>query len=198
VSFVALSALWSTPRLQEVRLRRVARVPSPAVPVCGAVGIALFAVVTWAGYEGVNSYTANFDPSFIYAIFWVGVPLASVLLGDLFSAFSPWRALARLVRWAGTLAGVRWKPPLAYPRWLGRWPVVAGLLAFGWLELVYHDRDNPGLLASLSLAYLGLMLVGMALFGIETWTERGDPFGGYFNMFSRLSAFEVRERILYA
>jgi hypothetical protein len=75
--------------------------------------------------------------------------------------------------------------------------VVAGLIAFGWLELVYHGRDRPSLLASLSLAYFGLMLVGTALFGIETWTEHGDAFGGYFNLFSRLSAFEVRDRILY-
>jgi hypothetical protein len=197
VSFVALSALWSSPRLQEVRRRRVGRVPIFLVPLCGLVGIGLFAVVIWAGYAGVDSYTANFDPTFIYVIFWVGVPVASVLLGDVFTAFSPWRAIARTARWIGRRAGADWKPPLAYPLWLGRWPVVAGLLAFGWLELVYHDRDNPGLLASLSLTYLVLMLVGMALFGIEEWTERGDAFGGYFNMFSRLSAFEVRDRVLF-
>ena len=33
------------------------------------------------------------------------------------------------------------------------------------LELVYRDHDNPVTLASLSLAYFVLMLVGMALFG---------------------------------
>src|SRR5437764_10630187 len=59
VSFIALSALWSSPRLQEVRLRRLGRVPGAVSPACGAIGIALFAVVVWAGYEGVNSYTAN-------------------------------------------------------------------------------------------------------------------------------------------
>jgi hypothetical protein len=197
VSFIALSTLWSAPRLQEARLRRLGRIPAVLTPICGAIGIALFAVVIWAGYDGVASYTANFDPTFIYVIFWVGVPVASVLFGDLFSAFSPWRALARAARWAGSRAGVEWKPPLAYPRWLGRWPVVAGLLGFGWLELIYHYHDNPGLLASLSLAYLFLMLVAMALFGIETWTDRGDAFGGYFNMLSRLSAFEVRDRVLH-
>ncbi len=198
VSFVALSALWSSPRLQERRVKRLGRVPAWLGPLCGAIGLALFAVVIYAGYEGVNSYTANFDPTFVYVIFWVGVPLASVLAGDLFGAFSPWRALARAVRRAARQAGLKRSAPLAYPRWLGRWPVVAGLLAFGWLELIYHHRDDPSLLASLSLAYLGLMLVGMALFGIETWSERGDAFGGYFNLLSRLSLFEVRDGVLYA
>jgi hypothetical protein len=197
VSFIALSTLWSAPRLQEPRLRRVGRLPGGLSLLCGAVGVGLFALVVYAGYEGVNSYTANFDPTFIYVIFWVGVPVASVIFGDLFSAFSPWRAVARAARWTARRLGVDRPSPLAYPAWLGRWPVVAGLLAFGWLELVYHSRDDPSILASLSIAYFGLMVAGMALFGIETWSERGDAFGGYFNMVSRLSPFEVRDRVLY-
>jgi hypothetical protein len=197
VSFVALSALWSSPRLQHQRLRQVGRVPFWAVPVSGLVGIGLFAVVIYAGYEGVNSYTANFDPTFIYVIFWVGIPLASALCGDLFSAFSPWRATARAVRWLARRLSLTYRAPLTYPQWLGRWPVVAGLIAFGWLELIYHQHDSPPVLASLSLAYFALMLIGMALFGIEAWSERGDAFGGYFNMLSRLAMFEVRDRALY-
>jgi hypothetical protein len=101
------------------------------------------------------------------------------------------------LRWLGAQAGLRWRPPLSYPGWLGRWPVVAGLIAFGWLELVYHDHDNPVLLASLSLAYFTLMLVGMALFGIEEWSNRGDAFGGYFGLFSRLSCLDVRAGALW-
>jgi hypothetical protein len=75
--------------------------------------------------------------------------------------------------------------------------VVAGLLAFGWLELIYHYHDEPSLLASLSLAYFALMLLGMALFGIEQWSERGDAFGGYFGLLSRLSCFSVHDRALW-
>jgi hypothetical protein len=197
VSFIALSTLWSRPRLQEERLRRLARLPIWLPPLCGLIGLGLFAVVIYAGYAGVNSYTANFDPTFIYVIFWIGVPLASVLFGDLFSAFSPWRAAARGARWLARGIGVDRPAPLAYPRWLGRWPVVAGLLGFGWLELINHHRDDPSLLASLSLAYFVLMLIGMALFGIETWSDHADSFGGYFKMVSRLALLEVRDRVLY-
>jgi hypothetical protein len=197
VSFVALSTMWSSPRLQEESVRGLGPMPRWLTPVAGVVGVALFALVIYAGYEGVNSYTANWDPTFIYVTFWVGVPLASVLFGDLFSAFSPWRAVARVIRWAGRRAGLRGFAPRPYPVWLGRWPVVAGLLGFGWLELIYHHRDDPSLLASLSLAYFALMLAGMVAFGIEPWTERGDAFGGYFNMLSRLAPFEVRDGTLF-
>jgi hypothetical protein len=197
VSFVLLSTMWSRPRLQEVRERRLCAWPRLVSALAGLVGLALFALVIYAGYEGAAAYTANFDPTFIFVIFWVAVPLSSGLLGDWFRAFSPWRAFARAVHWMGTRAGIRWRAPLPYPAWLGRWPVVAGLLAFAWLELIYHNHDDPTILASLSLAYFTLMLLGMALFGIEQWSERGDAFGGYFGLFGRLSGLDVRDRALW-
>ncbi|HEY4450579.1 MAG TPA: fenitrothion hydrolase [Solirubrobacteraceae bacterium] len=197
VSFVLLSTMWPRPRLQQVRERRICAWPPALSAPAGLLGMALFALVVYAGYDGVAYYTANFDPTFIFVIFWVGVPVSSVLFGDWFRAFSPWRAFARGVRWVGARAGLRWRAPLSYPAWLGRWPVVAGLIAFAWLELIYHEHDNPVVLASLSLAYFTLMLLGMALFGIEQWSERGDAFGGYFGLFSRLSWLDCRARTLW-
>jgi hypothetical protein len=197
ISFVLLSALWSRPRLQDGRGRRVCSWPAALRVPTGAVGLALFALVIYAGYEGVPYYTENIDPTFIYVILWVAVPVSSVLIGDWFRAFNPWLAFAQAARWVGRHARLRWRPPLTYPSWLGRWPIVAGLIGFGWLELIYHDHDNPSTLASLSLAYFTLMLVGMALFGIEAWSERGDAFGGYFGLLARLSPLYVRNRALW-
>ena len=197
VSFVLLSAMWTQPRLQQEHELRLCAWPQALSVLGGAVGIALFALVIYAGYDGVPYYTTNFDPTFIFVIFWVGVPVSCLLFGNWFSAVSPWRAIARAWSWSLGRAGVRWRAPLAYPKWLGRWPVVAGLIAFAWLELIYHDHDNPSTLASLSLAYLGLMLVAMALFGIEEWSRRGDAFGGYFELFSRLSWLDARRRALW-
>jgi hypothetical protein len=81
------------------------------------------------------------------------------------------------------------EPFLRYPAWLGVWPAVAGLVGFGWLELVYEapGRDRPSLLAALSLGYFLVMLAGMQLFGVEQWGDRADGFGVYFNLLSRLS-----------
>src|SRR6185437_16311083 len=143
VSFVALSALWSTPRLQDAPERRLTRRPAWLSVAAGAVGLALFALVLYAGWDGVDSASANFDPTFIFVVFWVAVPVSSAILGDWFSAFSPWRALARGTRWTGRRLGIVWRAPLQYPSWLGRWPVVVGHVCFGWLELVYHVHDNP-------------------------------------------------------
>jgi hypothetical protein len=197
ISFVVLSTMWSRPRLQAVHERRLCGWPAALSVPAGTLGLALFALVVYAGYEGVPFYTSNLDPTFIFVIFWVGVPVASALFGDWFAAFSPWRAFARALRWLAQRANVTLRAPLRYPDWLGRWPVVAGLVCFGWLELVYHDHDNPVLLASLSLAYFALMMLGMALFGIDEWSERGDAFGGYFSLFARLSSVDVHDRALW-
>jgi hypothetical protein len=193
-SFVALSALWRRPVLQEPRVRRLFRIPVVVDIVCGALGIALFAVVVYAGFEGTQTPTANLAPTAVYVILWVGVPVLSVLFGDVFRAFNPWRSLALAVRWAARGRGWRAR---AYPAWLGRWPVVAGIVAFAWLELNYVHKTDPSILAGLAVAYAVLQLAGMAVYGIEAWSDRADPFGVYFGLFSLLSAFERRERVLH-
>jgi hypothetical protein len=185
VSFVALSALWMTPQLQEQRLRRLGKLPPPPLQwLASLIGLGLFVLVLYSGFAGAQVALANFSVTFIYVIFWVGLPVLSVLFGDVFQTFSPWRTCARV------LAPLVGRPRLDYPRRLGMWPAVAGLVGFGWLELVYvlPDRDQPSTLAALSLAYFVAMVIGMLLFGVDDWNERADGFGAYFSLLSRLSA----------
>lgn len=191
VSFVALSSLWLTPQLQKPTLRRLVTLPPPLEWLAGASGVGLFVVVVYSGWFGAQVAFANFSVTFIYVIFWVGGPVASVLFGDVFRAFNPWRTCARLLVGAFRMAHRHWQPPLRYPQRLGLWPAVAGIVGFGWLELVYvlQDRDDPSTLAWLSLAYFVVMLVGMLLFGVEEWGEQADGFGVYFTLLSKLSVF---------
>ena len=85
---------------------------------------------------------------------------------------------------------------LEYPTWLGRWPAAIGILGFAFVELAYRNRDDPSQLAIMALVYAVVMLAGMAWFGIETWSERADPFGVYFGLFARLSPFTRRDGVL--
>ncbi|HEY5317427.1 MAG TPA: fenitrothion hydrolase, partial [Solirubrobacteraceae bacterium] len=87
--------------------------------------------------------------------------------------------------------------PLPYPGWLGRWPAVVGIFGFAWLELVFINRDDPSTLALLTAAYALVQLVGMAFFGIERWSERGDAFAVTFNLFAHLAPFEYHDGTVY-
>ncbi|HTZ63027.1 MAG TPA: fenitrothion hydrolase [Solirubrobacteraceae bacterium] len=193
VSFVALSTMWTSPRLQREHRRRLMRLPRALEWLASAVGVGLFALVVYSGFAGAQVTQANFSVTFIYVVFWVCVPLASVLFGDIFRAFSPWRTCARVLTALanGARRGLsrsgRHVPPLRYPQWLGMWPSVATIVGFAWLELIYVERDRPSTLAALSLGYFALSVLGMMLFGVEEWGEQADGFAAYFHLMSMLS-----------
>jgi hypothetical protein len=200
ISFVALATLWPKPRLENVQERDLWRYPRRLLePLAGLIGVALYALIIYAGLAGTQAATANIVPTFIYVIFWVGISFASLLFGDVFRAFNPWRAIARAVAWLATrVRGGRDGPaPLAYPSWLGRWPAAAVILGFAWLELVYANKDAPDTLALLSLGYGAAMLVGMSVYGIETWTQRADGFSAVFGLFASLSPLHWKDGRLY-
>ena len=198
VSFVALAVLWPDPRLEDGGFRPLPRALSrallsrPVEVLAGAAGVFVLGLTVYSGFEGVQSATTNFAPTFVYVIFWVGLVPVSVLLGDVFRAFNPWRAIGRATGWLVQRASSTTPAPLPYPEGLGRWPAAAGLLAFAWMELVSSNGDSPRNLAIATLIYSGLTFIGMALYGVERWCDRGEAFSVYFNLFSRLSAVERR------
>ena len=126
-------------------------------------------------------------------IFWVGLVPLSILFGDVFRAFNPWRAIARGVAFvAGRVAGPL-PQPFAYPPWLGRWPAVATILGFAWMELGIPLGDDPSSLAIATLVYTGVTLLAISIYGTKNWIDRGEGFSVYYNLFSRISAVEVRD-----
>jgi hypothetical protein len=203
VSFVALAVLWPEPQLERERWRPlpggIGRVlgSRPVEFVCGAIGVFLLGLVVYAGLRGTQSPTANIVPTFIYVIFWLGLLPLSVLFGDIFKAFNPWRAIGRLVGWTATKVARDSLPaPLAYPPRLGHWPAAAGIFAFAAMELVASNGDRPENLAIATLVYSALTFIAMALYGVEAWISRGEAFSVYFNLFSRISPIETRERVV--
>jgi hypothetical protein len=199
VSFVGLATLWPEPRLQREEWRPLSRPLSRAICnpmvdfVCGLLGTGMLVLLVYAGFHGIQSDTANIAPTFIYVIFWVGLVPVSAIFGDVFKAFNPWRAIGRAIALVARLVSREDLPaPLEYPKRLGRWPAVAGLFLFTALELVSSDPSKPEHLAIATLVYTALTFVGMALYGIDAWIDRGEAFSVYFNLFSRISPLERR------
>lgn len=199
VSFVALGALWTEPKL----------VGPPWVRLPAWVGAIAFSqilllitrtlsllgfVVVWAAAAfGSEHVVLNIAPTFIYVIFWVGVPVVTVLFGNVWRLLDPWRATADLVAFGGRLVGVEPRRR-AYPEEIGVWPAVALLFAFVTLELIYEDPADPRVLAIAIAIYSAGTWLGMACFGREAWTRNGDGFALYFNLLSRIALFGVESR----
>jgi hypothetical protein len=205
ISFFALSVGWRTPRFERQHWRPTAKVAwraassLPAQALWGAIGVFLLGLAVYAGLRGTEAPDRNFALTFIFVTIWLGVPLFSVFLGDVFRPFNPWRALGRLV--GGTFERVAGERPLhlTYPERLGRWPAAIGLIAFVWLEIVYGSSGgvavglDPYSAAVAALVYSAYTLAMMALFGVEEWCRTGEVFSVYFGMFGRLGAFGLRE-----
>jgi hypothetical protein len=199
VSFAALALLWPRPRLEAAPWRALPGGAGkvlgsrPVEILCGLTGVALLAIVVAAGYVGSDSALDNFAPTFILINFWVGMVFASILFGDLFRAFTPWRAIGRATGWALTRAG-RAPRHRAYPERLGRWPAAVGLFAFTWIELASGWGEKPGTLVTAVLGYSALTLAAQAVWGTEAWSRRGEAFSVYFGLFALVSPWETRDR----
>ena len=206
VSFVALTLAWQSTRFEEERWRPVSERISRALVNrvvgfgAGLLSAFLLGLTIYAALKGTEAPDRNFSLTFVFVTFWLGMVVASVLLGDVFRALNPWRAIARA--FAGVfrlVAGQSPPAPLVYPERLGRWPAVIGIGAFAWMELVWGQSGFqavglvPHDVGIAVIVYSAITFIGMALFGIEEWTSRGEAFSVYFNMFSRLAPLEVRE-----
>jgi hypothetical protein len=201
LSFFGLAVLWPRPRLEPAPWRPlgvVGRMLGSRVwdVLLGVVGVGLFVVVVLAGYVAGGTALDNLAPTFVLITFWVGLVFAGVLFGDLFALLSPWRAVGRATGW--TVRRVTGRAPrhAAYPERLGRWPAALVIVVFTWIELVSGWGDAPATLVSAALVYTALTLTAQAVFGVEAWTRQGEGFAVYFNLFSRLSVWERRERVL--
>ena len=146
----------------------------------------------FVGFTAMAAFLApdlNTNPTagLVYAVFWVGLVPASLLLGPVWRAMNPVRTLhlglARVLGAAPEDAGLRPLPP-----GLGYWPAAAGLLAFTWLELVAPDRATSPVIRTFFLAYFGVQLLGATLFG-SRWLDRGDGFEVLSSLVGRLSPF---------
>lgn len=205
VSFFALSAAWRKPRFEQERWRPAgaglsrALLSAPAQILCGLVGVFLLALSVYAGLHGTEAPDRNFSLTFVFVTAWLGFPLFSVILGDVFRPFNPWRAIGRTI--GGAFSSVAGQHPahFAYPQKLGRWPAAIGLLAVVWLEVVYGSSGgvavglSPDTLGLSALLYSLYTLTMMALFGVEKWCQTGEIFSVYFGMFSQLGSFGVKD-----
>ena len=141
-----------------------------------------------AGYLGSGAALDNFAPTFILITFWVGLVFAQRDLR---------RRLPRLQPVAGDRAALLpSRGPAAVPGEARPLAGRVGLLVFTWIELASGWGEDPALLVTAALGYTVLTLVAQVVFGVETWTRYGETFAVYYNLFSRISPFETRDRVV--
>lgn len=183
ISFVALGALWQKSILDEAATGR----PTPAwldravgwlaIPA-RVVSFALFLVVLAAGLFGEPSVVGNIAPVTVYVIFWVGMQVASAILGDIWRVLSPFDTIAVL------LARItRPRPPHQIE---SQWIATGVLAGFLWLELAFERGSTPRTVGWALLLYTLALVVGIWRWG-RLWLRESEGFGVLFSMLAKIA-----------
>src|SRR5215210_271064 len=160
------------------------------------LSVGLFLLVVLAGLLGRQNTDANFAPTFVWIIWWVGLGFFTAFVGNVWPLVNPWRILfdwaEALVRRLGVGDGLELREP--YPASWGAWPAVVLYLIFVWVENLFWGSSSPVNIAVLTLTYLVLVWGGMVVYGKETWLRRGEVFSVFFSLLGRFAPTEVRVR----
>jgi len=151
-----------------------------------ATAFLLLALFLAVGRFGSRDPLENLLPLAVWTLWWGAFTVLQAVLGDVWSAFNPWRAPARLLREL-LPASARDRPLLAYPSRLGYAPAILGFFAFAWFELVDPAPDDPARLALAVVTYSCLTLAGMLLFGDEAWLARAECFSVFFRFVASIA-----------
>lgn len=202
-SFLAVALLWREPRFAGPKAARdavpagpaaggpaplarsgslsgrVGTVDSPGSRFGQAVLLLLATAVVVFGFLGPQDDEANPAPRALYVLLWVGLVPVSLLLGPVWRAVNPLRALHRL------LAPLRRRPTRPLPD-VGYEPAAVGLTAFVWLELVAPMRDVPAVVATFLLLYAAIHTAAALRHG-PAWFDRGDTFEAYSSLVGALA-----------
>ena len=171
--------------------------------VAQVLSVLLLLLVLATSLFGSDNPLANFSPTFVWIIWWVGMGYIAALFGNLWMLINPWKALYEWAEWLlkslgatipfalslskGMSAGLR-----PYPTGWDRMPALIAFLAFVWLENVYPGSIIPRYLGIIIIAYSVYTFGGMLLYGKHVWLRYGDPFAVLFGIFARFSPTEVR------
>jgi len=196
VSFAVLALAWRTARYDAATSGRPAPawlsavVDSPVwrgvLHLVGLLALVYLVVVAVFGKDLV------LNPIFgiFYVWIWVGMVPASLLFGRVWRAISPFRLISTGI--ARASGGDPDEGLLTYPERLGMWPAAVGLFVFAWMELVYPHQVELSPVRLWCGVYLGLMIIGGALFG-NGFYAHADPFEVYSSLVARVSIWGRRE-----
>ena len=177
---VALRVAWPDHRLERTTAAEARGRPS-TITAGNLVGLGVLVLVLVAAVVGPDSGAANIAPVAVLVVWWVGLPIACLVAGDVMRAINPFVPVAALVdRRRASSAGA--------PAWTS----AAFLFAFAWYFVAYHRPGSPRALAVFLIAYVAAALVGAWRWG-RGWLTTGEGFGGLSAAVAALSPWGARQ-----
>lgn len=150
----------------------------------GVIGVLGLVAVVATGIFGSQNPFYNPAEYLLWVYFWAALVILCGLVGNLWTLFNPWAALAAWLR----LPEERSPNPIAR---LGMWPAVAAYFLFACLELASGVANRPAVIGWLAIAYTLYTLAGMAWAGRRAWLEQAECFAVLFRVIARFGPVEI-------
>ena len=161
---LALRTTWPSPR-------RAAVEPAPPTAIAvrpgHVIGLAAYAAVVAVAIIGPDTSAANVAPWLVAVVWWVGLPIACLLIGDVVRHLNPFVPVVALLDRGRTTSADQELP---------RWTPAVFLAAWSWYLLAYHRPGSPRALAVFLIAYAVASVAGGMRWG-RAWLASGEAFG---------------------
>ena len=182
---------YPTYNLSQLKLIKILA-GKPVKNVLKLVSLFLFVLTISTGLFGNDNSSLNFNMTFFWIIFVLGLTYLTALVGDLYSFLNPIKILVEFYEQAakGPLKGlINYPPSLAY------YPALILYFLFIWVEL--FAKTTPGSLAIIILVYLLISLLSVITIGKEAWFRYGDFFGVFFRVIGKIAPVEYKDGKIY-
>lgn len=157
-----------------------------------AISVFLLLLTILTGLIGENSAYSNFDMTFFWIIFLLGLMYLTALIGNVYAFISPWKVLTE---WFENLFGEKASGVIKYPKSLGYYPALLFYFLLIWLELV--GQTSPSKLSMILIQYTMIIAIGVVIFGKESWFRYGEFFSVLFRLIGKMAPVEYRLGKLY-
>ena len=160
--------------------------------VGGAVGLIGLLTVIVTGLLGPTQPDQNLAVYLTWVYLWAGMAVLTGLVGPLWDAVNPFRALDELVsRFRGRQAAA----PVVEDRLahLGIWPAVGLFFLFGLCDVTGISTSRPWAMALLALVYTAFTVMGMQRFGARPWLAHVEFFSVLFTILRRFAPIDIRD-----
>src|SRR5437879_2695318 len=147
----------------------------------GALGVLYLLLIVVTGWFGSATPERNPAEYLTWIYFWAGLVMLNGLIGPIWDAFNPFRALDSLARWLRRAPAADPRAPDPLERF-GIWPAAFLYFCFAWLELASGYSNRPWLLAWVAFGYTVFTVAGMQRFGAASWLSHFEFFTVLFSI----------------
>lgn len=144
--------------------------------------LGLLVICIASGFMGPPKSVENFNMTFFWIIFVLGVPYLTAFVGDFYSKVNPWEALVILIQKTTGHTFVGW---VRQPTRWGHWPAV--ILYAGFINVELFGELLPRTLSGWLLVYSVINIAGAWLLGRGAWFEQGEFFGVLLRLVGRMA-----------